>query len=262
MIMAERQAWRVRNPGDDVVLGVDFAATGRPDAGFGTLMELTGTDHALWETVTPGPGQEEGMTGSAYLDRWTGELRASGVDVRAVLGYCGSSGFALAIAQQVGAWQAQPQVILFDPTAVTGRSVLQDDFYQVVDALAEVLGPAEVENARRAGEAAEREHAGLAELSDEFVRIYAEASHMAFGRLGLPPDRVEELVAWFRSYLNFLTAASTMTVDPQPEAVTVIRSSELSDSLVPASHELRFDVDHAALLGRAEVAQAVAELIV
>lgn len=262
--MAEPQAWRVRNERADdgaVILGVDFTTTGRADAGFSNLVERVDTHYALWETVAPEPGEEEGFTGGDYLDRWTDSLRQRDVEVAAVFGYCASSVFALALADRVGTWQRRPKVVLFDPTAINGPNVLRYGFYKVVDALASVLSAEEVERARSAGQSATQATGDLVELTREFVRIYRDAGSTAFARLGLREDRVDELVAWFRSYLNYVVAAGQVVVTPDPGAVTVIRSCDLPAGFLQATHELTFDIEHTGLLAHGAVADAVAELL-
>ncbi|MCX4750284.1 hypothetical protein OG455_33030 [Kitasatospora sp. NBC_01287] len=244
-----------------VILAVDFAATGRPDAGFGQLVPQLGTDLALWETLVPAPGEERELTGEDYLERWSGQLRAAGPRVAAVFGYCASSVFALALAERIGRWQARPAVVLFDPTAITGPTVLRYGFHRVIDSLAAVLGAEAVEQARAEAAAATERTPELLPLTEEFLRIYQAAGQAAFAKLGLGADRAEELVAWFRSYLHYVVAASELSVSPDLSGVTTIRANDLPAGFLQAPRELRFDVEHTGLLGHPEVARAVADLL-
>ncbi|WP_329562511.1 hypothetical protein [Kitasatospora sp. NBC_01266] len=266
--MAESPSWRTTDHGTGeqhgtkgVILAVDFAATGRPDAGFGQLVPQLGTGMALWESLVPAPGEESGLTGEDYLDRWSGELRAAGPQVAAVFGYCASSVFALALAERIADWQPKPQVLLFDPTAITGPTVLRYGFHRVIDSLAAVLGAEAVEQARAEAAAATERQPELLPLTEEFLRIYRAAGQAAFEKLGLGADRAEELVAWFRSYLHYVVAAGSLTVAPDLTGVTTIRANDLPTGFLQAPRELRFDVEHTGLLGHPEVARAVAELL-
>ncbi|WP_225849425.1 hypothetical protein [Streptomyces sp. HPF1205] len=262
--MADLPSWRTTASGpgaDGAIVAVDFANTGRPDSGFGALVPRLDTDHSLWETVVPEPGTEAGMGGGDYLDRWTGELAPGAPAVAAVFGYCASSTFALALADRIAGWQRRPNVVLFDPTRITGPTVLRYGFTPVIDSLLPVLGEEDVERARESAAEAVRTHTGLAPLCAELLRIYAEAGTAAFQRIGLPADRAEELVAWFRAYLRYVAAASALPVGADPAGVTVIRANDLPDGPFAAERELRFDVPHTGLLGHPGVADAVTALL-
>jgi hypothetical protein len=262
--MADPLSWRTTASGpgaDGAIVAVDFANTGRPDTGFGTLVPRLATDHALWETVVPEPGAEAGMSGADYVDRWAGALAPGAPVVAAVFGYCASSTFALALAERIAGWQRRPRVVLFDPTQITGPTVLRYGFTPVIEALRPVLGEEDVEQARKNAAEAVRTHAGLAGLTAELLRIYSDAGAAAFERIGLRADRAEELVAWFRAYLRYVLAASALPVEAAPAGVTVIRANDLPDGPFAAERELRFDVPHTGLLGHPGVADAVTALL-
>lgn len=263
--MADLLSWRTttaRGTGaDGAIVAVDFANTGRPDSGFSSLVPRLATDHALWETTVPEPGTEAGMTGADHLDRWAAELAPGAPAVSAVFGYCASSTFALALADRIAGWQQRPRIVLFDPTAITGATVLRYGFAPVLDSLLPVLGEEDVAQAREAAEEAVRTRPGIDALAAELLRIYAEAGSAAFERLGLPADRAEELVAWFRAYLRYVAAASALPVGTDPAGVTVIRANDLPDGPFAAEDELRFDVPHTGLLGDDGVADAVTALL-
>jgi hypothetical protein len=262
--VSTRNSWRAigdHKESSDVILTVDFTVTGRPEAGFAELVGELDSPYAVWESMPPPIGDETGMTGDDYLDRWADDVRSAGIAVRAVFGYCASSVFALALADRISTWQERPHVVLFDPTAATGETVLHYAFYRVVDALAAVLTPDEVRETRAAGLSAQRSYDHLEPLTKEFIRIYREVGGTVFERVGLEPDRAEELVDWFRSYMTYLVAASQVSTQPDPGTVSVIRSADLPGALEVAAREIRFDVDHAGLLTRPEVALAVRELL-
>lgn len=268
--MAEPRAWRTEDTGADstagagrpgAVLAVDFAATGRLDAGFSTLMKLTGTDRPLYESLPPEPGTEHGMRGADYVDRWAAELDGAGTPVHAVLGNCASSPFALALAERIGTWQDAPATILFDPTVVAPSVVLRDGFEPVITGLKPVLGPAQTEEIRQAGLDAATTVTELTEFTAELLRIYNDAAHAACAKLGLPAERAAELAGWFRSYLHYLTAASELTIPADLSAVSVLRARDVPLGLVSGTPEQCFDVDHADLLGDAAVAEAVKTML-
>lgn len=264
--MAEPRAWRIEDEGapgsrPGAVLAVDFAATGRLDAGFSTLMKLTGTDRPLFQALPPEPGAEHGMRGSDYVDRWAGDLPAAEAPVHAVLGNCASSPFALALAERIGTRQDTPATILFDPTVVTPSVVLRDGFDPVVAGLKPVIGPAQTDELREAGRQAATAITELTEFTAELLRIYSDAAHAACAKLGLPSDRAAELAAWFRSYLHYLVAASELEIPSDLSAVTVLRARDVPLGLVSGTPEHCFEVDHADLLGDTAVAAAVARLL-
>lgn len=262
--MADLLSWRITEGitgKDGAILAVDFANTGRPDSGFGSLVPQLGTDHTLWETVVPEPGSEAGMSGTDYLDRWTAELEPAGPPVAAVFGYCASSTFALALADRVAGRQDRPRVVLFDPTEITGPTVLRYGFLRVIDTLVPVLGEEEVERSREAARKATEACPDVRDLTAELLRVYSEAGTAAFAKIGLKADRAEELVAWFRGYLHYVVAASVLDVGGDPAGVTVIRANDLPDGPFRAERELRFDVPHTELLGHPGVAHAVTDLL-
>lgn len=152
----------------------------------------------------------------------------------AVFGYCASSVFALALAERIADWQPKPQVLLFDPTAITGPTVLRYGFHRVIDSLAAVLGAEAVEQARAEAAAATERQPELLPLTEEFLRIYRAAGQAAFEKLGLGADRAEELVAWFRSYLHYVVAAGSLTVAPDLTGVTTIRANDLPAGFLQA----------------------------
>ncbi|GAA5202507.1 hypothetical protein GCM10023322_84270 [Rugosimonospora acidiphila] len=262
--MFTHNSWRAigdQNRNNDVILTVDFTVTGRPEAGFAEMVGELDSPYAVWESLPPQIGDETGMNGEDYLNRWIEDLRESQARVHAVFGYCASSVFALALADRISTWQECPRVVLFDPTAATGETVLHYGFYRVVDALAAVLTPDEVLETRAAGASAQRTHDDLATLTAEFVRIYRDVGSTVFTRVGLEPDRAEELVDWFRSYMTYLVAASQVSTFPDLSTVSIVRSADLPGALELAAREVRFDVNHAGLLSLPEVAHAVRDLL-
>lgn len=83
--MTKLNGWKVLNEGQggEVVLGVDFATTGRSDSSFSDLAPNLGHGLALWETRQP----DGASAGSAedFLGLWADGIAASGRTVRAVL---------------------------------------------------------------------------------------------------------------------------------------------------------------------------------
>ena len=110
---APMSSWRLirAGVGREVVVTADFAATGRPEAGFADLAPHLRTDHPIWEISPPWLDTPATWSGAAMVRQWVSELDEAGMHVSAVLGFCASSSFALAIARVVGSGQPYaPQV--------------------------------------------------------------------------------------------------------------------------------------------------------
>src|SRR5438477_56086 len=60
-------------------------------------------------------GQEAGLTGADQAERWLDGIRASGLRVRALLGFCGGGVYAAVMADVIARWQDRPHLVLFDP---------------------------------------------------------------------------------------------------------------------------------------------------
>ncbi|SES49401.1 hypothetical protein SAMN04487983_10797 [Streptomyces sp. yr375] len=248
--------------GDDVVLAVDYAINGRHEAGFRELAPLVGGGYAIWETLAPPVGEEVGMTADQYLKRWLDAVEASGRNVRAVLGYCGSGNLAGAIAEGIGARQGQPpKLLLFDPSPVTPWTILNFAFFKVLDRMSASLSQEELMQAQRAGLDAVRTHESLEDFRPVIVDIYRRTGDIAFTRSGLKAPMREELVTWFAAYISFMLASGDVAGRFDAGRATVVCSSAFEATFTTTEQEIRLDVDHDDLLRSAEVAKAVTDLL-
>jgi hypothetical protein len=264
MTMTETAAWDIINEGtrDDVVLAVDYSINGRHEAGFGELAAKVDPSFTIWETLAPPVGQEAGLSGADYVNRWLEEVRASGREVSAVLGYCASSAFASAIAEGIAEWQTQaPKVVLFDPTPATPWTILHFGFFKVIESLSASLSEEEITRIQRNGwEAAAMSGDDLEMFRTKIVAIYEGISETVFNRVGLTDQLGKQLVAWFRGYVSYLVAAGEFT-GADLSQTTVISSSALEELPAETLREFKFDVDHADLLRSPEVAEALGQLL-
>jgi|GEM_PF-1908490 hypothetical protein len=247
----------------DVVLAVDYSVNGRREAGFKDFAKLLGPDVNVWETLSPPIGEEGGMSGAEYVERWVDVVRGSGRRVSAVLGYCASSAFAGAIADGVARFQADgPKPVLFDPTPSTAWTILHFGFFKVIESLAASLTEEEVVQVQKDGwECAARNAEDLEAFRGEIVAVYRRVGELAFERIGLSPELGEQMVAWFRAYVAYLIAAAELTGTFDVSGATVVCSSALKDIPEGVLEEYRFDVDHSELLDSEEVAREVAGLL-
>jgi hypothetical protein len=263
--MTKTESWDIINEGtrDAVVLAVDYSINGRHEAGFGELAAKVDPSFPIWETLAPPVGQEAGLSGADYVNRWLDDVRASGREVSAVLGYCASSAFASAIAEGIAKWQAEPpKVVLFDPTPATPWTILHFGFFKVIESLSATLSEEEITRIQRSGwEAAATSGDDLEDFRTRIVAIYEGISETAFDRVGLTEQLGKQLVAWFRGYVSYLVAAGEFT-GADLSNTSVICSSALEELPTETlKEELRFDVDHADLLRSPEVAEALGRLL-
>ncbi|MFF8914663.1 hypothetical protein ACF08M_15400 [Streptomyces sp. NPDC015032] len=139
--MSKLRTWREISRGetDDVVLVVDFDATGRNEARFSDLMGNLKIPVTCWETVpqTLFTGSPPAVDG--FVDGWTEEVRSSGRRVTAVMGFCVGGVYAAALADRAREWQKEcPMVILFDPEKASGIT-LYWQFHKVIGTMDLVL---------------------------------------------------------------------------------------------------------------------------
>src|ERR671936_774659 len=74
--------WRILSHGDDsdLVLAVDFASTGRLQAGFRELVPRLSPPVTVWEALPPAARQ---VAANGYVEWWLAEIRDRGRAVRA-----------------------------------------------------------------------------------------------------------------------------------------------------------------------------------
>ncbi|MEU7982033.1 hypothetical protein AB0B63_26320 [Micromonospora sp. NPDC049081] len=272
--MNESTTWRALTTGstDEVALAIDFDATGRPEARFADLAPHLGPDSSVWETVPLGMDALAGPSGEGYVKRWADEVRDSGRTVTAVMGFCAGGALAPALAAQVGQWQAEPQLILFDPETVTPLTMYWQ-FAKIIEVATSSLTPTELDEAREAGRQAQRDLAGLEPLADRLSEIFGQVGAVAFPRLGLDATSGAEVVTLFRSFISYLCAAGQFDPLPAWSRATVLTSASPTSGLngyrtinpqAPtnlAGNEITFPVEHAGMLADPAVAAATRELL-
>jgi hypothetical protein len=272
--MSELSTWRelVSGTGDDVVLAIDFDATGRPEARFADLAPRLTLGAAVWETVPLGMEKLAGPSGESYVKRWAEEVRASGRNVLGVLGFCAGGAFAPTLAETIGQWQQTPQLILFDPEIVTPLTMYWQ-FTKVIEVATSSLTPAELAAARDDARRAQERIPDIEPLADELLSIFRRVGGIAFPRLGLDTERGEEVVALFASFIGYLCAAGQFDPLDAWQQATVVSSTSPTSGLngfrqlnpgytaALAASELVFDTTHATLLSNDEVASTASTLL-
>lgn len=262
--MPAPESWKVLADGSsgELILAVDFAVTGRPEASFSDLAPKLGSEPTIWESLPPPVSVGGDMTGADYLDRWLADVRASGREVRAVVGYCVGAVFACAIREHIATWQpVPPQLIVFDPESPLVPSLFRD-YLGAIRMLASILTPEEVAAADEAGAAALQAGGDdFGTVGAELSRLFKETSNIAFDRVGLDEELREELTGTFGSFVQYLIAARQ--VDPLAGLAhaTAITSSRSSHGAALAAREIRFDMDHEEVLRDDRVARAVRDVL-
>jgi hypothetical protein len=252
-----------------LVLGVDFPATSRREAGFADLAEFLTPSVGLWQTA-PGPIPPGGpLTGADYLAPWLAEVTSSGHPVRAVLGYCVGAVHAAVLAERIAQTQdVAPEIVIFDPE-LSNITTLRRHFGKVLANLSAVLDADELDAARAEAEA--MASSGVTEYAVALFELFGRLSATAFERAGLEPDFGAEIVGMFGGYLTFLSIAEQLDPRDGWQRAIVISSASLTSGLNrlradgalvdQISREIRFDVEHHDLLRTPGVGEAVNKLL-
>lgn len=254
---------RLAEGGPDLILAVDYAVTGRREAGFTELVPQLGSTAEIWQTLPPPAGSETGMAGKDYVARWLETVRESGRTVSAVLGYCVSGAFAGAIADGVAQWQDQaPRVVLFDPSPANTWTITMFGYFKMLEPLAGSLTERELVEAHQNGIRVATEcEKDMERFRTEIVETYRSVGTEAFARLGLNEGIGEEMVAAFAKYIAYLTACGELEGDADLSRTVVLNSSAPREPHGPVLREQKFDVEHEDLLRTPEVAAAVVEAL-
>jgi hypothetical protein len=267
-----RDSWKALNNASrhDVVLAIDFPATGRPEASFADFASRLTTEHLLLETVPPRVTIGTGLRGANYIDLWLAGL-ADDQPVVAILGYCAGSTYASVMAQRIAARQGtDPVVVLFDPE-IPDRMTAYYQFHKVIESFGAVLGREAVAAAQAAGQAAaEASDGDLVGLGGRLFEIFEEYSGQAFDRVGLDAPRRAEFTETFGSFLAYLVAAGDLRAENDWRRSIAITSltpinglnlvaPEQREGLV--AQEITFEIQHADLLRDDNVAKTVSGLI-
>ncbi|MFR9730632.1 hypothetical protein ACL03H_15530 [Saccharopolyspora sp. MS10] len=215
----------LREGGGGLVIAADFALAGRPAAGFAELVAGLSTAHTVWETSPLPGGPEAGAGGRDHVATWVEDVRADGRPVRAVLGFCSGSVYAGAMHREITRFQDPPALVLFDPDRSHRRMVV-DYFVELARTrFSSLLTADEVEEAVRAGRAADLDAAGTSELADALGALCSRILPPACRRAGLTGRRSTELAEVLTSYLRWLAAAADFEVRPLWSSATAFNSA-------------------------------------
>jgi hypothetical protein len=210
--MSSAGSWDVISGPDSgrVILGVDFPAAGRDEAGFSELAALIGPEYRFLQTIPPSVRPDQRVVGAAYVQPWIHQARQARWQVAAVIGYCVGAMYAAPVADSIAEWQQPgPKVILLDPLPADVR-LLSLEMHKIIGRLAPLMSPDEVTQARkRTAELVETDPRDVTGTAIALVELYTELGSLAFGRLGLDEGRRDEMVQLFASYMSWIAAAAT-----------------------------------------------------
>lgn len=201
---------------NSLILGVDFPAAGRREAGFADLAAKMGSawsGHGFMQTTLPSVRVTERPAGDFYTEHWMRGVDWDKYEVVAVLGYCLGGVYAAEIAERVAQRQGtEPQVVLFDGQ-VTDIQLLAAEINKMVALAGPVFSDEEAEQARkRAAGIVGTPSISLVDAAIEVVELYRETASTAFRRIGLSDSRRDEVVQLFETYMSWLSAA--VDIDP------------------------------------------------
>jgi hypothetical protein len=252
-------SWHRIRAGGRLILAADFPATGRPEAGFADLAPNIRTDHGIWETRLPA-GDAASWSMSTLIGCWAEDIRAVGLPVDFVMGYCASSAYALVLAREVHRDRASVPVVLFDPTVVTRHLLYEFGFMRVVEMFRGVLDADEFEaTLKKAAMAADRA-AGLGALAAELDAIYRATAKVAFAQVALIPEQAEELSEFVTAHLHHLRVAGETRIGRILGEVTAIRSADYPGSMEVGT-TIRCPAAHSAILADDWTGNTVTSLI-
>lgn len=215
--MPNAQSWSVISAptSNRIILGVDFPAAGRREAGFPELVTGMGSAWSAYgflQTVPPTVGLADRPTGDSYTEHWMGDGDWERYEVVAVFGYCVGSVYAAEIARRLTLTQStEPKVVLFDPQ-LTDIQLLANEMHKMISMAGPVFSEEEAEQGRRRATEIVESSAVLVDAAVEIVALYRELATLAFQRIGLSDARRDEVVRLFESYMTWLSAAAQ--VDP------------------------------------------------
>ncbi|MFB6618377.1 hypothetical protein ACIGFK_42195 [Streptomyces sp. NPDC085524] len=273
--MSSLSTWKELSTGtgDEVVLAVDFDATGRGEARFSDFVPLLGSGFTVWETLPQAVASRPDLPADAYVKQWVDEVRTSGKRVKAVLAFCAGSVYAAAIAEEVEKWQGSfPQTILFDPERAAAASMYWQ-FHKAVGQMEAAVGAAEVGRVQDAAQRAQETCPSLGDLARRLLLLYHAIAQSACDKLGLDERRRAEMTETAGAFLTYLSTAEQIEPAAAWLRSTAITSATATSGLngfrmlnpgheaALVADELRFDTPHVELLSSPVVAKAVTELL-
>lgn len=230
--MPNERSWSVISTptSNRIILGVDFPAAGRREAGFQDLVAKMGSawsDYGFLQTVPPSVRLSERPSGDFYTEHWMQDGDWEKYEVVAVFGYCVGSVYAAEVAQRLTRYQStEPKVVLFDPQ-LTDLQLLANEMHKMIAMAGPVFTGEEAEQARRrADDIIAGPAVLLVEAAMEIVALYRELATLAFKRIGLSDSRRDEVVRLFESYMTWLSAAAQVDPSQMWQRSTGITSSD------------------------------------
>ncbi|MEV6978122.1 hypothetical protein [Kitasatospora sp. NPDC093806] len=220
-----------------VVLAVDFPATGRLQADFSELAARLTGGHAFWRSVVA-PAPLTGTTTEEYLEPWLEDVSASRLHVRAVFGFCVGAVHAALLAERIAEFQdPAPEVVLFDPELVdTGTIYWQ--FAMFVESLTQFLAADEIAALREAGRLSYEEIDDPNRLAQVLIETFRGAIALACERTGLDEEFTEEVVEIFTAFMAYLAIADKSDPLPLWAKATAVSSSSAENGLSRVANEI------------------------
>jgi hypothetical protein len=252
-----------------LVVAADFAATGRPTATFHELVELLQAEYTIWETAPVPYGEERGMTGADQAARWERDIRASGLRVHAVLGFCAGNVYAGELAGRIAAWQEPPRLILLDPGRATRRMVVEH-IESVIGRLASTFTPDALAEARQAVRDADESLPDVLALVDRLAGLCRDVVLPALMRAFHSRQASTEFTTIITGYLYWLAGATQLDPRPVWAGATALNSTSTNYGLYLTPPEERealvasatyYDVTHGNMMRTPEIAAAVDKLL-
>jgi hypothetical protein len=254
---------------DRLVLCADYAATGRPTATFYELVQLLKAEFDIWETVPAPYRQDVRMSGMEQLDRWERDIRAAGLPVHAVLGFCAGNVYAGLLAERIAVWQDAPRLILLDPGRAR-RQMLVEHVEGLLSRLASTFDPAVLEEARQMVRDADADVADPMDLAHKLAPFCLEVVTPALRRAFHSAQASEQFTKIISGYLCWLGGAAQLDPRGAWAAATALNSNSTNYGLFLTPESERealvatatyYDVSHGDLMRTPAVAVAVDELL-
>ncbi|MEH0554898.1 hypothetical protein [Streptomyces sp. B21-101] len=267
--------WKQLSSGaaDEVVLAVDFDATGRGEARFSDFVPLLEPGHTVWETLPQAVASRPDLPADAYIKQWVDEVATGGKHVRAILAFCAGGTYAAALAEEIERLQGHfPQTVLFDPERAAAAPMYWQ-FHKAVGQMESTLGAAEVGPVQDAAQRAQEECTSLTDLARRLLLLYHGIAQKACAKLGLDERRRAEMVETAGGFLSYLSTAEQIDPTAVWKKCTAITSAtptsglngfrmlnpDHGDDLV--AEEIFFTVPHVEILSTPEIARTVSRLL-
>lgn len=253
-------AWtRIRAGENRVILVVDFPATGRPEASFADLTRHIPTGHGMWEVGLP-ESDSAAWHAPELLHWWTGDVRRRGLEVTAIMGFCASSSYAMALARELPHIRTRPRIILIDPTTVDREILCEFGFIRVIELFRRLLSSDEFETAVMEARQLCSNQADLRGLVTALKATYLDTASVALAHARISPVQAEELNAVVLRYLDYLRVAGELDASVSAGEATAIRSCDYPGSM-NVSDSVSSPVSHDSMLASEWTGRAIASIL-